>query len=451
MSASHRFHRDLNNIPPMAATAKGINIVDTTGRTWIDAIGGAAVATVGHSNDRVKQAMADQLDKVNYVHGFYFTNQPAETLAEKLVSRSGGKFSKVYVGPTGSDCIEAAIKLTRQYWVEAGQPERTKIISRWHSYHGGTITTLSVSGGAGKRWLFEPLFGPSAHVDPVYAWRHQRPDETEREYGRRIADQLEEEILRQGPETVMCFLAEPVVGSSLGTVPPAEGYFERIREICDKYDILLIADEVMCGSGRTGDLYASDTVGMRPDLLVTAKGLSGGYFPIGVVMISPRVDEVMTRNSGAFVHGYTHEASPTGCTVASTILDIIEEEDLLTNVVAQGERFDRLMREAIGDHPNVGDIRGLGLFRAIELVADKETKRVFDADFSLAPKLKAASRSRGLLALIEMGWADPSPDNAAGGDIGERIIVAPPFNVDDATIEEIVGILADSVREVLPA
>ncbi len=266
----------------------GAYLIDQNGKQYLDGCGGAAVSCLGHSDEYVKQAMRDQLDKLAYAHTGFFTSEPAETLAKNLIARAPGDLDKVYLVSGGSEAMESALKLARQYFIDKGEPHRHKVIARQQSYHGNTLGALATGGNKWRRAPYAPLLFETSHIAPCYEYRHRAPNESAEYYGKRAANELEAEILRLGPENVMAFVAEPVVGATAGAVPPVEGYFKRIREICDQYGILLILDEVMCGMGRTGTLFACEQDGIAPDIMAIAKGLGAGY--------QHRGDAVQRRN-----------------------------------------------------------------------------------------------------------------------------------------------------------
>ena len=300
------FHRQTRTDPPVAVRGEGLYIVDAEGRRYLDASGGAAVSCVGHGHPAVVAAIHEQAGALAYSHTSFFTSRPAEELGARLVADAPAGLSRVYFTSGGSEAVEAALKMARQYFVEIGQPQRRHVIARWQSYHGNTLGALSAGGNRARREVFAPLLIDVAHIEPCFAYRFRRDDESEAAYGRRVADLLEAEILARGPDTVMAFIAETVVGATAGAVPAVPGYFARVREICDRYGVLLILDEVMCGMGRTGTRHACEQEGIVPDLLVVAKGLGGGYQPIGAVLVSRTVYDAFARGSGRFQHGHTY-------------------------------------------------------------------------------------------------------------------------------------------------
>uniref|UniRef100_UPI002596377B aspartate aminotransferase family protein n=1 Tax=uncultured Cobetia sp. TaxID=410706 RepID=UPI002596377B len=366
---SHVLHRNLNQEYPTAVKGDGPYIVDREGRRYLDASGGAAVSCLGHSDEAVAQAIKDQVSQLAYAHTSFFTSDPMEQLADFLIERAPAGLDAVYFVSGGSEAVEAALKLARQYFVEIGQPQRKHLIARRQSYHGNTLGALATGGNAWRRQQFEPLLINVSHVSPCYAYRDQQPDETPEAMGIRLAAELEAEILRLGAENVMAFVAEPVVGATLGAVTAVPGYFRRIREVCDRYGVLLILDEVMCGMGRTGSLFAAEQEGVTADLITIAKGLGAGYQPIGATLVSQRIRDAIANGSGFFQHGHTYIGHATACAAALAVQQTIEARDLLTRVNVLGEGLKARLNERFAHHPHVGDIRGRGLFQGLELVA----------------------------------------------------------------------------------
>ena len=430
-------HRHTQATYPVAVRGEGIHLFDSAGKRYIDASGGAAVSCLGHGHPRVVAAIQRQAETLAYAHTSFFTSEPAEELADLLVRGAPEGIGRVYFVSGGSEAVEAALKLARQYFLEIGQPERRHVIARWQSYHGNTLGALAAGGNIWRRRPFEPLLVDMPHVAACYAYRGMQPGESEESYGRRVADELEAEIHRLGPGTVAAFVAETVVGATLGAVPPVPGYFARVREICDRHGVLLILDEVMCGMGRTGTLHACEQEGVRPDLMTIAKGLGGGYQPIGAVLLSERIFAAVRDGSGFFQHGHTYLGHPVACAAALEVQRVIADDDLLANVRRQGAALMELLQARFGDHPYVGDIRGRGLFQAIELVADRAAKEPFDPALKLHTRIKAAAMARGLLCYPMGGTVD--------GQRGDHVLLAPPFTVTDGQIAEIVDLLGESV------
>lgn len=427
---SHVFPRHSRIESPIAVGGKGCYLIDASGKRYLDGSGGAAVSCLGHGDPKVTEAIKEQLDRLAFAHTGFFTSEPAEALADLLIAHAPAGLARVYFVSGGSEAVEAAIKLARQYWVEKNAPERSRLIARKQSYHGNTLGALSAGGNAWRRAQFGPLLLDVSHIEPCYAYRNQRDDESPEAYGRRAADALEAEIQRLGPETVMAFLAEPVVGATAGAVPPAPGYFTRIREICDRYGVLLILDEVMCGMGRTGTLFACEQDGVAPDIVCIAKGLGAGYQPIGAMLCTAGIYDAISGGTGFFQHGHTYIGHPAATAAGLAVLRAILDRDLLPRVRRQGDRLRDALKERFGQHPNVGDIRGRGLFRGLELVADRETKLPFDPARGVAARIKRAAFDAGLICYPMAGTID--------GRSGDHVLLAPPFIISDIEIDELV-------------
>ena len=440
---NHVFHRHTRSALPTAVRGDGPYVIDGDGRRYLDASGGAAVSCLGHNHPRVIQAIKDQVDRIAYAHTSFFTSQPAERLADLLIEQAPGDLERVYFVSGGSEAVEACLKLARQYFVELGQLERRHIIARRQSYHGNTLGALASGGNLWRRQQFEPLLVETHHIAPCYAYREQRPGETLEAYGLRAADELDAMIRSLGPGSVIAFICEPVVGATAGAVPPAPGYLRRIREICDEHGVLLILDEVMCGMGRTGTLYACEQDGVAPDLMAVAKGLGAGYQPIGAMLTSRKIFETVRDGSGFFQHGHTYMGHPTACAAALAVQETIRDEDLLSNVRTQGENLARALEERLGDHPNVGDFRGRGLFRGIELVADRQSKAPLNPALQVHAKIKNEAMARGLMCYPMGGTID--------GRRGNHILLAPPFIINDDHVAELVEKLGQAIDAAIPA
>ncbi|MEM8698285.1 MAG: aspartate aminotransferase family protein [Pseudomonadota bacterium] len=419
---------------------EGCYLIDRDGKRYFDGSGGAAVSCLGHSDPDVTQAIKDQIDQVAFAHTGFFTSEPAEALADLLIAHAPGDLDRVYFVSGGSEAVEAALKLARQYFVETGKPDRHRIIARQQSYHGNTLGTLATGGNAWRRAQFAPLLVETSHIAPCYEYRGREEGESVEDFGLRIADELEAEILRLGPETVMAFVAEPVVGATLGAVPPVPGYFQRIREICDQYGVLLLIDEVMCGMGRTGTLYACEQDGIAPDILCIAKGLGAGYQPIGATLCTGAIYEAIEQGSGFFQHGHTYIAHPTACAAALAVLRKLTGETG-ARVTPLGEALDTSLRDAFGQHPHIGDIRGRGLFRGLEIVEDRDSKTPFDPARSINKAVKKAAFQAGLICYPMGGTID--------GRRGDHVLLAPPFIMSDAQIGEITDKLATTFDQTL--
>ena len=440
---THVFHRNPRQKLPVAVAGQGIELIDSEGRRYLDASGGAAVSCLGHGHPRVIEAIKTQLDTIAYAHTSFFTTEVSETLADTLVQAAPGDLDHVYFVSGGSEAVEAALKLARQYFVEVGQPSRRHFIARRQSYHGNTLGALAIGGNAWRREPFLPLLVPAHHVSPCYAYRDQQAGETDAQYAQRLADELEARILDLGPDTVAAFVAETVVGATAGAVPPVGDYLKRIRAVCDKYGVLLILDEVMSGMGRTGYLFACEEDGVVPDIVTIAKGLGAGYQPIGAMLSTRRIYDAIVGGSGFFQHGHTYIGHATACAAALAVQRTIAEDNLLANVLARGEQLRARLREALGDHPNLGDIRGRGLFVGVEFVADCDSKATLDPALKTHARLKAAAVQNGLLVYPMGGTVD--------GVHGDHVLFAPPFICTPQDIDRIVERFAAAVQAVLPA
>lgn len=440
-SMSHVFPRHTRSNLPRAAKGRGVYIEDDQGRQYLDASGGAAVSCLGHSDPDVIAAIQGQAAELAFAHTGFFTTDSAESLADRLIAAAPTGIERVYYTTGGSEAIEAALKLARQYFVEIGQPSRRHVIARRQSYHGNTLGALATGGNVFRRAPFAPLMIETTHIAPCYAYRYCRDDESVEEYGRRAADELETEILRLGSENVIAFVAETVVGATVGAVPPVPGYFKRIREICSQHGVLLILDEVMCGMGRTGQLFACEADGIEPDIIAIAKGLGAGYQPIGAMLCSGAIFDAIRDGSGFFQHGHTYNGHPTACAAADVVVRKLTEGGLVGRSATMGEILNEALVEAFGQHSHVGDIRGRGLFRGLELVEDRENKKPFDPERGIANAVKSKAFENGLICYPMGGTVD--------GRLGDHILLAPPFIVEDSHIDEIVGKLAKTLDQVL--
>ncbi|SDD17881.1 aspartate aminotransferase family protein [Belnapia rosea] len=439
---SHLVHRSLHADPPLALRGEGIYLYDQSGRAIIDGSGGAAVACLGHGHPRVIEAIKAQLDKLAYAHTALFSCESAEELADIMVGHRPGGLTHAYFCSSGSEGNEAAIKMARQYFLEIGQPERTRFIARRQSYHGNTLGALSAGGNAMRRAPYQPLLSPAfSHVSPCYAYRDRAEGESDEQYVARLADELEAEFQRLGPDTVIAFMAETVVGATLGCVTALPGYFPAMKAVCDRHGALLILDEVMSGMGRCGALHTWEQEGVTPDIQIVAKGLGGGYQPIGGILVHGRVIEGLTGGTGAFMHGHTYQAHPVACAAAVAVQKVIAEERLLDNVQAMGARLEQRLTERFGNHRHVGDIRGRGLFWAIELVEDRAGKSVFDPALKLNERVKMQAYERGLACYPMGGTID--------GRRGDHAILAPPYIATAAQIDEIVDRFGEAVDAAL--
>lgn len=437
---SHLIHRNLRRVPPRAVSAAGITVTDSAGRSYLDASGGAAVSSLGHAHPDVLAAMHAQIDRLAYAHTAFFTCDAAEQLAARLAADAPGDLDHVYLVSGGSEAMETALKLARQYWLEAGQPQRTTFLARRQSYHGNTLGALAVSGNEWRRQPFAPLLMEVPRVAPCYEYRDRADGQSKEDYTAALLAECEAAILAADPETLIGFVAETVVGATAGAVPPTPGYWRGIRRLCDQYGLLLILDEVMCGMGRSGTLYAFEQDGVLPDLVVLGKGLGAGYQPIGAVLARTPIVQRLRDGSGAFQHGHTYMGHPVAAAAALAVQQVIQREQLLGAVTMRGAAFRRLLRDAFGHHPHVGDIRGRGLLLGLELVADRASKTPFDPALRLHAAIKDAAMARGLMVYPMGGTID--------GRHGDHILLAPPFIATEAELAEITSRLADTLQAV---
>lgn len=435
------FHRNPRARYPVAVRGDGAYVIDRNGKRYLDASGGAAVSCLGHSDAAVVKAIQEQLAQLPFAHTSFFTNEPMEALAEALIARAPAPLDKVYFVSGGSEAVEAALKLARQYFVEKGEPQRRFLIGRRQSYHGNTLGALAVGGNAWRRKQFQPLLIEASHVSPCYAYRGQEAGESDVAYGERLAAELEAEIRRLGEDQVMAFVAETVVGATLGAVPPVSGYFRSVREVCDRYGVLLILDEVMCGMGRCGTLFAFEQEGVVPDLVTVAKGLGAGYQPIGATLVGSHIYETIVSGSGFFQHGHTYLGHAAACAGALAVQRRLHEDGLLGHVPVLSAQLESKLREAFGSHPHVGDIRGRGLFWGVELVADRSSKAPFDPSLQVHARIKSKALEIGLLCYPMGGTLD--------GVRGDHVLLAPPFILEERQLDELVGKLGLALEAVL--
>ena len=438
---SHVFPRHTRISPPVAVAGEGCYLIDAAGKRYFDGSGGAAVSCLGHGDAEVTAAVKAQLDRLAFAHTGFFTNPPAEALADLLIEHAPRGISRAYLVSGGSEAVEAALKLARQYFVEKGEEGRRHVIARRQSYHGNTLGALAAGGNAWRRAQFAPMLIDVSHIAPCYEYAERGAGEDAAAYGRRVADELEAEITRLGEGSVMAFIAEPVVGATLGAVPAVDGYFARIREICDRHGVLLILDEVMCGMGRTGHLFASEADDVRPDIVTIAKGLGAGYQPVGAMLCSGEIYDTIAAGSGFFQHGHTYLGHPVAAAAGLAVVSAILERDLVARAARMGEVLQAALGDALGGHPHVGDLRGRGLFRGIELVADRDGKRPFAPERRVAARVKAAAFEAGLICYPMAGTRD--------GRHGDHILLAPPFILSQAQVDELVGKLARAIDEAL--
>lgn len=435
---SNVFPRQITNPPIKAVSSDGCYIIDENGKQYFDGSGGAAVSCLGHGDPDVIKAVQDQTSKMAFAHTGFFSSDPAEELAELLIDNAPGELDRVYFVSGGSEAIEAAIKLARQFHIENGEPSRHHIIARKQSYHGNTLGALAAGGNKWRRNQFEPILIDASHISPCYEYVDKLKEETSFDYGQRVAQELEDEILRLGTDKVMAFIVEPVVGATMGAVPAVPGYFKKVRNICDKYGVLLILDEVMCGMGRTGHLFASEFDEIAPDILCIAKGLGAGYQPIGAMLCSKNIYNRLGKGSGFFQHGHTYMGHPVACAAGLAVLKAILNRKILSSIKSKSNQLFNCLETQLGHHPNIGDIRGRGLFIGIEIVKNIETKKPFDPNLKVAASIKHAAFEAGLICYPMSGTRD--------GKWGDHILLAPPFIINENQIIELVNKLSISIE-----
>jgi adenosylmethionine-8-amino-7-oxononanoate aminotransferase len=426
---------------PKAVSARGMYIQDESGKRYLDMSGGAAVSCLGHAHPDVVAAVREQVGTLAFAHTAFFTNEPQERLARRLVERFGDPGARAYFTSGGSEANETALKISWQYWTARGEPDRKIIISREHSYHGNTLGALSVSGNNARRRASAAPLLDWPRIAPCYAHRGRGAAESMEEYVERVAGELETAILAAGPDRVAAFICEPVVGSSLGVVAAEPGYLQRIRAICDRHDILWIADEIMCGSGRTGTFFAFEHDGPRPDIATLAKGIGGGYQPLAATVLSGKVADSL--GASGFTHGHTYIGHPVACAAGVAVQEVLDRDGLLARAVDYGERLARLLQDRFEDHPNVGDIRGRGLFRALELVADRETGRGFPGGGRLPARLMRLAMDAGLICY-------PGGIEVDGAFV-PHIMLAPPMILEETHMQECADKLAVVLNQAIDA
>jgi adenosylmethionine-8-amino-7-oxononanoate aminotransferase len=426
---------------PTAVAGDGIYLIDSEGKRYLDACGGAAVSCLGHTPKRVIERTCQQLQQLAFAHTGFFTSEPAEQLADVLVDQAPHGIEHVYFVSGGSEAVEAALKLTRQYFLEIGQPDRTHVVGRRQSYHGNTLGALGSGGNQWRRRQFEPLLPTHmSHISPCHYYRWAGAGETPFDYGQRVANELEQEILLIGEGKVAAFVAEPVVGATMGAVPAVEGYYKRIREICDQYGVLLILDEVMCGMGRTGHLYACDDDQVKPDILCIAKSLGAGIQPIGAMLCQDFIFQAIVDGSGFFQHGHTYMGHPAACAAGLAVMEELTKPGMMPHVRTMGTLLQTSLNDALGAHPWVGNIRGRGLFVGIELVSDKETKVALDPNLKTAAHIKKVAMDHGLMCYPMSGTID--------GQSGDHVLLAPPFIIEASDIQVIAEKISFTIGEV---
>lgn len=435
---THVMHRSLLNTPIIADRSEGVFIYDKTGKAYLDASGGAAVSSIGHGHPAVIEAITKQIHRFAYAHTSFFTSEVAEELADFLIQKAPGDLNNVYFVSGGSEAVEASLKMARQYFVEKGEPERQFFIARKQSYHGNTLGALAVGGNEWRRQQFAPLLMDVGRVSACYEYRDKANTETTDQYTQRLLDEIEQTIQKLDPQKVIGFIAEPVVGATAGALTATPNYFKGVRELCNRYGILFIADEVMCGMGRTGSLYAIEQEDVIPDMITIAKGLGGGYQPIGAVVVRDTIVDTIKKGSGFFQHGHTYIGHPTACAAALAVQKVIEQEKLVPYVATMGAKFGNALVDKFSTHPFIGNVRGRGFFWAIELVQDKLTKSPFDPSLKIHAAIKKNAMNLGLLVYPMGGTID--------GKYGDHVLIAPPYITNEEQLNTIIDKLNQAIE-----
>jgi len=417
-------HRNLRRPPPFAAGGEGVFLIGRDGKKYLDGSSGAVVSCLGHQHPDVLAAMDAQLRKLAFAHNAFFTSEAAETLAAKLCGAAPGNLNHALFVSGGSEAVEAAMKIARQFFVERGETKRVKFIARRQSYHGATLAALAVGHHEARREMYRPMLLPAEAVSPAYGYRHRGEGEGEEQYAKRLAAELAATIERCGADSVAAFIAETVSGASLGAVTAPAAYFREVRKVCDRYGVLLIADEIMCGMGRCGQRFAFTIEGIVPDLVCLAKALGGGYAPIGAVLADGKIIDAITNGSGMLGHGHTYLCHPLAAAAALAVHEVVERDSLIAQARRRGALLGEIFRHELGDHPSVGDIRGRGLFIGIELVRDKTAKQPFTPAGQLTGIVQRCAMERGMLCYPANGCAD--------GRNGDAIIIAPPYIISES-------------------
>ena len=441
IDSSSLFSRNLRKQYPVAVRGEGSWIVDSKGRRYLDASGQAAVVSIGHGVPEIGRAMAEQSNRIAFAHTSQFHSEPAEKLASRVLTIAPRNFQhggRVYFTSGGSEATETAIKLVRQYFLETKQPSRFRIVSRKQSYHGSTLGAMSVSGNVGRRAPYAPMIPEWGHVAPCFCY-HCPFNKTYPECNLACADDLDAFVRANDSSTVAAFLFEPVVGATLGAVPAVDGYTARIAEICRKHGILLIADEVMTGMGRTGKPFASLHWGLEPDIILTGKGIASGYSPLGAVLVAPHVAEAFEKGTAAFLHGFTYQSHPVATAAGNAVFDYLETHKLFERVTPAGEWLRKAL-SALENHPHVGQVRGLGLLQSVEFVKNKSTREPFPKETGIAEKIRQAALEKNVFTYPSQGTVD--------GTRGDHILLAPPFIITSQECQLIADALQFAVDKV---
>ncbi|CAM1500413.1 Fc.00g095750.m01.CDS01 [Cosmosporella sp. VM-42] len=417
-------HRSLLSRPLSVESASGVYLKLSSGRQILDGCAGAAVAIIGHGNKDVQNAIMEQVSKVSYVHTGAYTTDSAEDLANFLLEGKPFGLSKAYIVSSGSEAVDSAMKLARQYYVEKGELQRKRFVARKQAYHGNTIGSMSVGSNLARRAPYEDtlMLERVSWVSPAYAYRGQHKDETEEDYARRLVEELDAEFQAVGPETVIAFIAETVGGATAGCITAPKGYFEGVQKVCNKYGILLILDEIMCGSGRVGTYFAFEQEGdVRPDIVTVGKGIGGGYAPIAGALVHERIIDTLRSGTASFNHGHTYQAHPVTCAAALAVQKVVRRDNLVVRCAEMGRLLEASLREVFGDLRYVGNIRGRGLFWGIEFVQDRASKKPFDKRLRFGVKVQEAAMELGLAVYPGTGTAD--------GLVGDHILISPPLTI----------------------
>jgi adenosylmethionine-8-amino-7-oxononanoate aminotransferase len=434
------FARDLRTQPPVIVRGEGVYLYADNGRRYLDGCAGALVANIGHGVTEIGEAMAAQARRIAYTHLSTFITEPAVRLAQCLIERAPRGLTAVHYASGGSEAVEAALKLSRAYFVERDGLSSGKhlIIGRWIGYHGSTLGALSAGGHVLRRQPYLDMLIPSGHIEPCNAYRHPFAADCA-DWDVRLAEQLEAAILREGPSRVAAFIAEPVVGAASGAVPGTRGYFRTVREICDRHDVLFIADEVMCGFGRTGAQFAVEHFGVIPDLLVMGKGMAAGYAPLGGLLVHGKILEVFQKGSGRFIHGHTYSAHPSSCAAGYAVQRYMDDHGLVQRAAAMGAVLERKLR-ALRGHQIVGDVRGMGMMWGIEFVRDRVRREPFAGSLHVADQIAHETMERGVVVYPGAGCAD--------GVNGDHILIGPPLTITESEIDELVTGIDGAIKAV---
>ncbi|KAI9734035.1 MAG: hypothetical protein M1818_006973 [Claussenomyces sp. TS43310] len=430
-------HRSLLERPHKVASASGNNLYLEDGRTILDGCGGAAVAAIGHGNQEVIADTLAQMQKVSYVHTISYTTSSAEDLAHCILDPRDGfdpKLERAYFINSGSEANDAAMKCARQYWYEKGETQRKYFVSRRQAYHGATVGPMSISTNLARKIPYADILLPNvSFVSPAYAYQYQRDSETEEQFVARLLAEIDAEFQRLGPENIISFIAEPVVGATSGCVPAPKDYFTGVRALCDKYNILLHLDEVMCGMGRTGTYFAFEQESVLPDLATIGKGLGGGYAPIAALLINGKIVDALRKGTSSFNHGHTYQAHPVTCAAALSVQKIIRRDGLVARCAVQGEKLERMLRETLADSKYVGNVRGRGLFWGVEFVKDRKNRTPFDKSIGFGLRVQQAAFELGVALYPGAGTFD--------GVSGDHVLVMPSYTVTDDELTLMVDVL----------